>query len=227
MNKIHFEFIKVNGSKYYCIEYIKNGDYINEGTVKKDTEPYDAIEIPIIDSLGKQTCIKKIDLFKFCKDGFWTENIDGHLYFYYESGKYKNGKKNGIWQVFKINNVEKNIFYENGVILKKEIANLTGSADKKIESILMQRWKQVNVGILPLEFIPDKDHREKYSYFQLNKNGTYVWYNRTYIKPEEGTWELNKEKTQIKITSKFVSTNYSIAYISKYGLKLTNVEYLK
>ncbi|MGG9962951.1 hypothetical protein [Ferruginibacter sp. SUN106] len=219
-SKIHYEFIRVNINKYYCIEYTADGKKINEGIAIKDSHPFDSLPINIYDSNGNNFATKYSRSFKFTKDEFWYENIDSLSSYNY--GKYKNGIRDSIWQIVKDWNIESEVYYNNGKLIKEEKVNLAGTGDIKIKKLLERKWNLYDgFHSDTLRFLPGEILKADMQYLQFNNNGTLTGriYGGVEISPIiKGSWELTDNNKKIKLVIKGKPGIAKIIYISKYGL---------
>src|SRR5256885_2194868 len=73
-DKLNYEFIRINDSRYYYFEYDRNGKEIKNGIAKLEDHPLKVEQIPrYYDSLGNVKSYFKGSFFKFYKSGPWIE----------------------------------------------------------------------------------------------------------------------------------------------------------
>ncbi|MEO6669167.1 MAG: hypothetical protein ABIN36_06805 [Ferruginibacter sp.] len=224
-DKVHYEYIKLNPDKFYCIEYDTTCKKIAVGVVKKETRPFYILEIPEYDSNGNVIRIGKTGQFKFCKDEYWKENIEG--YGNYISGIYINGKKDSAWVQYKNWFPEQRKYYDKGNYFKDEKINIAGSQAQKIKELLtekkwiVQKFSMTETQAFLLQKSNDSNDR---FYIYFKSNDSCEWFMRSahdgnYIK--NGSWKLNENSIlEIKL-EKDKLFQATIDYLSEYGLILT------
>jgi hypothetical protein len=222
-SKLHYEFIRVDINKYYCIEYTTDARKINEGIVIKESKAFDSLPIPVYDSNGNIIATKNINSYKFIKDELWYEGIDSFAN--YSFGLYKKGLRDSIWLVIRGRNIETEITYANGKIIKEEKINLAGSGNIKIKELLEREWDLITQSYsVPLKFVPGNPSEQRNKYLQFNKDGSFTGRIAGSVEISsliKGSWQLTADYKKIKLTIKGKESFAIIKYISKYGLVLS------
>jgi hypothetical protein len=220
-NTVKKEFIRIEKNKYQYFLYDTTGKIQDQGTLVLQQTAFVKDSIPVIDSIGELSRYEVYEDYIFYKDEDWTENIDSVTY---AEGRYKLGKKDSVWLEIKNNQfIERQLFYQNGVLKKTEVVNQIYNTNAEKIKTLCKKWgllnTSANIANLATENAGGNNLKAG---IEFKKDGTYFSHYRGIEdgKHESGTWTIKNnvitmvsdKKTSIAVVNYLSDTYLSLAY---------------